>query len=143
MTKILILIAITISPCARAEEKLVAECSGRSYLHQIFLLNETPITPTSFRYERRTFFGNSLQESYPVRLEDADPFEKKITFISFEAGAIFAVSAGSQRKFLRGQPGLQATAYNYRKPGSGGPLDYTGNCWIDYELALKLPTWLK
>lgn len=127
------------APFARAGEKLVAECSGRTYLHQIFLTEENSPTPETFRYERRTFFGNSLQEAYTVRFEEADHFERKFTFISFDHGAIFAVTASATAKYLRGQPGRSATAMNYRKPGTG-PIDYTGNCWIDFDLALKLPS---
>lgn len=124
---------------AQAADILLAECSGRTYRHRIYVLNEGTPSLNSFRYERRTYFGDSLQEAFPLQFEEIDFFEKKFTFVSFERGAIFAITATDQKKFLAGQPGRQSSAYNYRRPDSGAPLDYTGNCWLDFDRAITLP----
>lgn len=123
---------------ALADDRLVAECGGRTYLHRIYFVGGSPPTPNSFRYERRMFFGDTLQEGFSVQLDEADLFARKFTFTSIEGGIIFAVTASTQPKHLRGQPGRQGSAFHYRRPGSG-PNDYVNNCWIDFELAKTLP----
>lgn len=133
----------SLGPAAAAADVLLAECDGRTYRHRIYLVaaGEAPITMDSFRYERRTFFGDSLQEAFPVRLDEADRFENKFTFTSFAHLAIFSVTAGTQVKNRNGRAGRAGSGMNYRQPGAAPP-DHVRTCWMDLDRLREMPAWL-